>query len=171
MVLDLKSNVICKCSRDQIEEIRNEGSAGERNRLGVEYGIDDKNLDCPLDELQGFDMTRDLPADILHHFLLGWMKKAFDKVKENHLSFPALDKVCSVIDRILWVEYKSRNTGSAFRSIGSQIGRNIKSLAPVLWFALYTLTKFDGDEDSIDLLALVRVVYYMSKMSCVLFNE
>ena len=57
------------------------------------------------------------------------------------------------------------------RSIGSQIGRNIKSLAQVLWFALYTLIKFDGDEDSIDLLALVRVVYYMSKMSCVLFNE
>ena len=99
------------------------------------------------------------------------MKKAFDKVKENHLSLPALDKVCSVIDRISWVENKSRTTGSALRSIGSQIGRNIKSLAQVLWFALYTLIKFDGDEDSIDLLALVRVVYYMSKMSCVLFNE
>ena len=42
----------------KIEEIRGTVLLPERNALGVQYGIDPKNLDCPLDDLLNFDMTR-----------------------------------------------------------------------------------------------------------------
>ena len=42
----------------QIQEIRDEVLLGEKKRLGVLYGIDDKNLESPLDALPGFDLTR-----------------------------------------------------------------------------------------------------------------
>ena len=32
--------------------------ATDRSRLGVLYGIDEKHLDCLLDDLAGFDLTR-----------------------------------------------------------------------------------------------------------------
>ena len=42
----------------KIEEIRGTVLLADRNTLGVRYGIDPRNLDCPLDDLLGFDMTR-----------------------------------------------------------------------------------------------------------------
>ena len=63
---------------------------------------------------------------------------------EDHLSDQDLSLVCAVIDQVIWKvclvlvskgnlktaiqEYKSRTTSNALRSVGSQIGRNIKSL-------------------------------------------
>ena len=42
----------------QIEEIRSLALATEKSALGVLYGIDEKNLSCPLDDLGLFDLTR-----------------------------------------------------------------------------------------------------------------
>ena len=118
-------------------------------------------------------MTRDLPTDILHHLLLGWEKKAFDKLKNDHLSERGVSKFCAIIDNHVWVEYKTRTNSNALRSIGSQIGRNIKGLAQVLWFDLYILIQFEEEEeeDMMDLYIILRTIFYLSKMNCILFNE
>ena len=156
--------------RAQILEIRNAGSAAERKRLGVNYGIDDSNLDCSLDGLEGFDLTLDFPSDILHHLLLGWMKKVLEKLKNDHLSEQSLSEVCSIIDQITWCEYRPRTTSSALSAIGSQIGRNIKAVAQVLWFCLYMFLELSV-EDMDDMQAILRTVFYLSKLSYLLFNE
>ena len=45
---------------------------------------------------------RDLPADILHHFILGWEKKTLQSLVDNHLSRKDLGAVCAVLDKIVW---------------------------------------------------------------------
>ena len=94
-------------------------SAADKHSLGVNYGIDEKNLDSPLDGLQFFDLTRsteigflmwnlwcfhrDLPADILHHLALGWCKKAIGALKDDILSTDGLSEVCAIFDRcVIW---------------------------------------------------------------------
>ena len=62
--------------RRQIQDIKNTGTQAGRKRIGVQFGIDIENLDAVLDTLPLFDMTQDLPSDILHHFTLGWGKKS-----------------------------------------------------------------------------------------------
>ena len=44
-----------------------------------------------------------MPADILHHFLLGWAKKAVEKLKVDSLSTRDLTNVCAILDKcIIW---------------------------------------------------------------------
>ena len=61
----------------QIQEIKNAGTQAAKKRLGVKFGLDVQNLDTVIATLDQFDITQDLPADILHHFTLGWGKKSF----------------------------------------------------------------------------------------------
>ena len=69
----------------------------------MRYGIDEKGLDCPLDNLSHFDMTRDLPLDVLHHLTLGWIKKALERLKEDFLSAADLAQVCAILDKcVVW---------------------------------------------------------------------
>ena len=87
----------------QINEIRNTPRVADRQTLGVRYGIDEKGLDCPLDNLSHFDMTRDLPLDVLHHLTLGWIKKALERLKEDFFSAADLAQVCAILDKcVVW---------------------------------------------------------------------
>ena len=82
----------------------------------------------------------------------------------------SLSEVCSIIDQITWCEYRPRTTSSALSAIGSQIGRNIKAVAQVLWFCLYMFLELSV-EDMDDMQAILRTVFYLSKLSYLLFNE
>ena len=42
----------------QILEIQAEPLVGQRQALGVLYGVDQKRLECPLGDLHSFDITR-----------------------------------------------------------------------------------------------------------------
>ena len=157
--------------RDQIQEIRDTRLAVDRHSLGVSYGIDEKHLDTPLDDLYLFDLTRDLPADILHHLTLGWAKKAVEALKDDILSAAGLNEVCAIFDGcVIWKEYKVRTTSSALRSIGSQIGRNIKSMLQVLWYALY-LHIMEDPASRNNLFSTLRTIYYLSKTAYFVYNE
>ena len=123
--LDIRRDL--RVPRRQIQEIQNERTATGRKRLGVKFGLDIENLDSVLDRIGKFDMTVDLPQDILHHFTLGWGKKSFIFLKNEILSEDSLNYICQIFDQMFWKEYKSRTTSNALRKAGSQIGRNIKS--------------------------------------------
>ena len=126
--------------QDQIQEIQNAATRAEKKRLGVQYGLDIENLSTILTDLNKFDLTKDLPDDILHHFLLGWMKKTLKGLKSDFLTPANLDKLCALMDKIIvWKEYKSRTTSNALRTVASQIGRNIKALTQVVWYPLYLI--------------------------------
>ena len=107
-----------------------------RKRLGTKFGLDVNNLDSILDQVFHFDLTKDLPVDLLHHFTLGWGKKSFIFLKNDILSVEELENICEVFDQIIWKEYKSRTNSNALRKAGSQIGRNLKSLLQVFWYGL-----------------------------------
>ena len=93
-----------------------------------------------LSELRHFNLTRDLPADILHYFLLGWLKKTLQSVKKDFLDREGIDTICAILDKIvLWKEYGTRTTSNVFRTIASNIGRNIKALAQVIWYPFYLI--------------------------------
>ena len=157
--------------RNQIEEIENAPTMAEKKELGVKYGIDEHRLDCPLDSLHHFDLTRDLPADVLHHLTLGWSKKAIVNLKDNHLSAETLNVLCAILDTcVVWKEYKTRTSSSALRSIGSQIGRNIKALLQVLWYALYLFVMSDPERNH-GMFSILRMVYYLSKANYIIYNE
>ena len=126
--------------RQQINEIKNTPLQVDKKRLGVQYGLDIKNLDTILTELNQFDLTKDLPADILHHFLLGWMKKTLHGIKRDSLSVADLDMMEKII---LWKEYTTRTTSNALRTIASQVGRNIKALTQVVWYPFYLLLVYN----------------------------
>ena len=127
--------------QDQNNELRNEPLQVEKKRLGVRYGLDIKNLDTPLTGLEHFDLTKDLPQDVLHHCLLGWYKKTFVLLKSDHLNQQSQDQICLMLDEVvLWTEYSTRTNSRAFKSIGSNIGRNIKALTQMLWYPLYLIT-------------------------------
>ena len=120
----------------QILEIQNERTVAGKKRLGVRFGLDINNLVTVLDRMPEFDLTLDLPQDLLHHFTLGWGKKSFIYFKNDILSAESLDQMCQIFDVIIWKEYKSRTTSNALRKAGSQIGRNIKSLLQLVWYGI-----------------------------------
>ena len=156
---------------NQINEIKNEPLQTEKKKLGVKYGLDIKNLDTILSDLIQFDLTEDLPADMLHDFLLGWFKKTLMEVKSNFLAQRDLDFLCAVLDKIiLWKEYKTRTTSNAFRSIASNIGRNIKALVQVIWYPFYLMLGLNPGAHR-DLEAILRTIFYLSKMGYMLYNE
>lgn len=157
--------------QNQINEIKNEPLLGEKKRLGVKYGLDHNNLDTVLSEITKFDLTKDLPADVLHHYLLGWMKKTLILLKTDHLTKPIQDELCMMVDQIiLWKEYSPRTTSSAFKSIASNIGRNIKALLQVIWYPIYLIIGFNPAANR-DLEAIVRTIFYLSKIGYMLFNS
>ena len=157
--------------QDQIQQIQNAATRAEMKQLGVQYGLDIENLDTILTDLNKFDLTKDLPADILHHFLLGWMKKTLKGLKSDFLSPVNLDKLCAVMDKIiLWKEYRCRTTSNALRTVASQIGRNIKALTQVMWYPLYLLIGQDPGAHR-DLEAILRTLFYLSKIGYMMYNE
>ena len=154
--------------QDQNNELRNEPLQVEKKRLGVRYGLDIKNLDTPLTGLEHFDLTKDLPQDVLHHCLLGWYKKTFVLLKSDHLNQQSQDQICLMLDEVvLWTEYSTRTNSRAFKSIGSNIGRNIKALTQVLRYPLYLITALSDR----DLEAIVRIIFYLCKIGYMIFNE
>ena len=156
--------------QDQIREIQNAATRAEKKQLGVRYGLDIENLETILTELNKFDLTKDLPADILHHFLLGWMKKTLKGLKSDFLNPADLDKVCAVMDEIIvWKEYKSRTTSNALHTVASQIGRNIKALTQVVWYPLYLILGLEPGHR--DLEAIARTIFYLSKIGYMMYNE
>ena len=49
------------------------------------------------------EICRDLPSDVLHHFLLGWMKKTLILLKSDILTKQSVDEVCAMLDQVvLW---------------------------------------------------------------------
>ena len=149
----------------QILEIRNERTATGKKRLGIQYGIDERKLECILLELPNFDLTTDLPADILHHFTLGWVKKSFIALKNEILSADSLEKICEVLDNVIWKEYKSRTSSNALKKAGSQIGRNLKAYLQVLWYGLWILINNDPETHRIRLEVILRAFFYLAKMN------
>ena len=158
--------------RRQIEEIRNERTEVRKKRLGVKFGLDIHNLESILlDRLHEFDVTQDLPADLLHHFTLGWGKKSFIFFKNEILSDDSLDQLCQIFDQIIWKEYKSRTTSNALRKAGSQIGRNIKSLLQVVWYGIWVLIGNFPELYRADLEIFLRAFFYLGKLNFLFFNE
>ena len=156
--------------RRQILEIQNERTLARKKRLGTKFGLDFNNLDSVLDTLLHFDLTTDLPSDILHHFTLGWGKKSFIYLKNDILSDDALDKLCQIFDQLIWKEYKSRTNSNALRKAGSQIGRNIKSLLQVVWYGIWVLIG-SNPELRADLEIFLRVFFYLGKINYLFYNE
>ena len=154
----------------QILEIQNERTVAGKKRLGVRYGLDINNLVTVLDRMPDFDLTLDLPQDLLHHFTLGWGKKSFIYFKNNILSAESLDQMCQIFDVIIWKEYKSRTTSNALRKAGSQIGRNIKSLLQLVWYGIWIVIWINPDLRA-DLEVFLRVFFYLGKMNYLFYNE
>jgi hypothetical protein len=157
--------------RRQIQEIKDETIASRKKQLGVRYGLDIKNLDSVLDKINKFDLTQDLPSDILHHFTLGWEKKALINLKNDLFGEESLDKICQVIDQIVWKEYKNRTNSNALRKGGSQIGRNYKSIFQVLWYAIWILIGTDPDLYRANLEVFLRAAFYLGKMNYLFYNH
>ena len=157
--------------RRQIQEIQNEPRAERRKRLGVQFGLDKDDPNAIIDTLHKFDMTQDLPADILHHFTLGWCKKSFIYLKDEILSAESLDQICQIFDQIPWKEYSSRTNSNALRKAGSQIGRNIRALVQVFWYGLWVLIGTDLDRYRVDLEIFLRVFFYLGKLNFLFFNK
>ena len=124
-----------------------------------------------MDGLLQFDLTQDLPADVLHHFTLGWGKKSFIFLKNDVLAEESLNKLCLIFDKIIWKEYKSRTNSNALRKAGSQIGRNIKSLMQVVWYGLWILIGSNPDLYRADLEVFLRAFFYLAKINYLFFNE
>ena len=155
----------------QIDEINNAGTQAEKKRLSVRYGLDLKNLDTVLFQLEHFDLTRDMPQDVLHHYLLGWCKKTFIALKEDHLTQQNMEHVCLILDTvILWKEYSTRTTSQALKAIKSNIGRNIKALTQVIWYPMYLVISLNQAANR-DLEAIVRTIFYLCKISYMIFSE
>ena len=155
----------------QINEINIAPTMGEKKRLGVRYGLDIKNLDTVLSQLDHFDLTRDMPQDILHHYLLGWTKKTFIALQDDHLSQQDQSNIGLILDTVvLWKEYSTRTTSNAFKSIRSNIGRNIKALTQVIWYPMYLVIAFNQAAHR-DLEAIVRIVFYLCKIGYMIFSE
>jgi len=157
--------------RRQIVEIQNVGSLAGKKRLGTKFGLDINNLDSILDQLVNFDLTTDIPMDILHHFTLGWVKKSFIFLKNEILSDEALNQVCEVFDQIIWKEYKSRTNSNALRKAGSQIGRNLKAILQVVWYGLWVLIKSNPDLYRGELEIFLRAFFYLGKLNFLFYNE
>ena len=157
--------------RRQIQEIRNEPLVTRKKQLGVKYGLDIRNLDSVLDNFNNFDLTQDLPSDILHHFTLGWGKKVLINLKTEVFGEEALNNICQIIDQLIWKEYKNRTNSNALRKAGSQIGRNIKSIYQVLWYSIWILIATDPDQYRANLEVFLRAAFYLGKMNYLFFNH
>jgi hypothetical protein len=150
--------------RAQIDEIRNANSS-EQKRLGILYGLNPHNLDTPLNDLSHFDLTRDFPADMLHFFDLGILKKFLVALTSDNLSLGQVEDLAMILDATtIWKEYKCRTSGESLKSVGSQIGRNLKALSQVLWNALYLLINLNI-EGNRDLEVLLRTTFSLSKVA------
>ena len=84
--------------RRQIQKIQGERTVIAKKRLRVKFGLDINNLETVFDRLDKFDVTQDLPADLLHQFTLDWGKRSFIHLKNEILSEESLDKLCLVFD-------------------------------------------------------------------------
>ena len=157
--------------RRQIESIKNTATQAGRKRLGVQFGLDIENLDAVLDTLPKFDMTQDLPSDILHHFTLGWGKKSLIYLKNEILSNESLEHLCQIFDQISWKSYLQRTNSNTLRKVGSQIGRNIRALLQVVWYGLWVLMWSDPDRYRCDLEVFLRVFYYIGKLNFLFYNK
>ena len=155
----------------QIADIDNQTSLARKKVLGVRYGLDVNNLESIVATLDKFDLTKDFPSDILHHFLLGWGKKSYIFFKNEVLSAEALDQLCHIFDQLIWNEYKSRTNSNALKKAGSQIGRNIKALLQVLWYGIWILIKTDPAKFQADLEVFLRAFFYLGKLNYLFFNE
>ena len=155
--------------RRQIQEIRNEPLRTRKKQLGVKYGLDIRNLDSVLDNFNNFDLTQDLPSDILHHFTLGWGKKVLINLKTEVFGEEALNNICQIIDQLIWKEYKNRTNSNALRKAGSQIGRNIKSIYQVLWYSIWILIATDPDQYRANLEVFLRAAFYLGKVNYLVF--
>ena len=155
--------------REQIIEIQTEVSISKKKKLGIKYGLDINNLECPIEQLDHFDMTRDFPQDLLHHFTLGWCKKSLVYLKTDVLSENLLLKLCEVFDCIVWKEYTLRTTSNALKKVGSQIGRNIKALMQIVWYGMWILLKGDSDLRA-ELEVFLRAFFYLGKLNFIFFN-
>ena len=157
--------------RRQIAEVTSERTATGKKRLGVKFGLDVDHLETVLFSLDKFDLTQDLPADLLHHFTLGWGKKSFIFFKNEILSDEALNQLCEILDQIIWKEYKSRTNSNALRKAGSQIGRNIKSLLQLMWYGVWVLIGTNPEEYRADLEIFLRAFFYLGKLNYLFYNE
>ena len=157
--------------RRQIQEIKGTATQAEKKRLGVKFGLDIQNLDAVLDTLLQFDMTQDMPSDILHHFTLGWCKKSLIYLKNEILSDESLDQICQIFDQVTWKEYTSRTNSNTLRKIGSQIGRNIRGLMQLVWYGLWVLIGSDPDRYRGDLEVFLRVFFYIGKLNFLFYNK
>ena len=120
------------------------------------------------DRLDKFDVTQDLPADLLHQFTLDWGKRSFIHLKNEILSEESLDKLCLVFDQIIWKEYKSRTNSNALRKAGSQIGRNLKTLMQLLWYGIWVLIGSNPPLYRADLEVFLRAFFYLNYL---FYNE
>ena len=157
--------------RTQIRAIKLAATQAAKKRLGVQFGLDINNLDTVLDTLNNFDVTQDMPGDILHHFTLGWGKKSLVFLKNDILSKESLDQICQIFDQIAWKEYTSRTNSNALRKIGSQIGRNIRNILQVVWYGLWVMLGFDPDRYRGELEVFLRVFFYIGKLNYMFYNK
>lgn len=154
----------------QRAEIECETRVTYKKELAKEYGLNREHLHSPLENLQYFDICRDLPVDSLHHVLLGWVKKSLSQFKKA-LSDRELVEVCAVLDSLTWKEYTQRTNKNALLKVDGQIGRSLRALMQVMWYPLEILICLKPEVYRVKYSSTLRVLFLLGKLVHCLHNE